>query len=191
MSILVLDNYDSFTYNLVHILRRIASEPVDVFRNDEIGPEEAKRYGRIVLSPGPGIPDEAGNLKAVIAACQDRPTLGVCLGHQAIAEFFGAEVRRAVRPMHGKVSEVEVLADDPLFSGLPRRFEACRYHSLVVGPCAGLEAIAVDPDGQTMAFRHETLAVRGVQYHPEAILTAHGLATLGNWAALHGLNALA
>ena len=186
MTLLLLDNVDSFTITLADYLRQLGIE-VLVRRNDVPLPElQALDFDAIVLSPGPGTPRSAGTLLAVIDYYhQKRPMLGVCLGHQALGEYFGATLRRAARPMHGKVSEVEIVGVGPLFAGLPTRLPVTRYHSLVLDkelPPA-LEALAytTGPAPELMALRHRTLPLAGVQFHPEALLTPHGRAMLANW----------
>ncbi len=187
--ILLIDNYDSFTFNLVHLLGDLGAE-CDVRRNDALGVAEALalRPEAIVLSPGPCSPSEAGICLDLIAAAAGMvPILGVCLGHQAIGQAFGAEVARAATPMHGKVDAV-VHADCDVFAGLPSPFRATRYHSLTVRIETlpeTLVATAYTEDGQViMGLRHRTLPVFGVQFHPESIASEHGHALLGNFLAL-------
>ncbi|MBT9394075.1 aminodeoxychorismate/anthranilate synthase component II [Hymenobacter sp. NST-14] len=186
MRLLLLDNFDSFTYNLLDYLRQLGCE-VLVRRNDApLAELRALAPEAVVLSPGPGTPAAAGNLLAVIGEFHARlPMLGVCLGHQALAEFFGAPVGRGQRPMHGKVSEISWVAPDVLWQELPARMPVTRYHSLVVGQLPPvLEALAFTTGAGTpelMALRHRRLPLHGVQFHPEALLTPHGLALLGNW----------
>ena len=184
--ILVVDNYDSFTWNLVHYLKEIGAEVV-VARNDAISAAEALASGAeaILISPGPGTPDEAGISLDLVAACAEvrRPLLGVCLGHQAIGRHFGGAVVRAPAPIHGKVSQI---AHDGsgVFAGLPSPFGATRYHSLCIAPsslpgCLIVNATA--PDGTLQGFRHATLPIHSVQFHPESIASAHGHALLANF----------
>jgi anthranilate synthase component 2 len=187
MAILLLDNFDSFTYTLADYLLQLGAE-VLVRRNDvPLAELKQLKFDSIVLSPGPGEPATAGSLLAVIAEYHQRlPMLGVCLGQQALGEFFGAKLRRASRPMHGKVSDIELLGDDPWLAGLPRRQPVTRYHSLALEVStlpASLRPLAVtaDADRELMALRHVTLPLYGVQFHPEALLTTHGLAWLRNW----------
>ena len=188
MKILVLDNYDSFTYNLVHIIKELGYE-VDVFRNDKISLEAVDKYDKILLSPGPGIPSEAGILKDLIE--QYAPTksiLGVCLGHQAIGECFGAELFNLGDVLHGIPKQIKVTkADEVLFQAIPNEFEAGRYHSWAVKKDSltdVLELTATDEDGEVMAIAHKKYDVRGVQFHPESILSEHGHALLKNFLEL-------
>ncbi len=194
--ILLIDNYDSFTFNLVHFLGELGAE-CDVRRNDSLTVDEALALQpeAIVLSPGPCTPNEAGICLDLIAAAAGRvPILGVCLGHQAIGQAFGGEVVRAPTPMHGKVDNI-VHASSDVFAGLPSPFRATRYHSLTVRLDTlpdTLVATAYTEDGQViMGLRHPTLPVFGVQFHPESIASEHGHALLGNFLALaRGRNAL-
>ena len=192
--ILLIDNYDSFTFNLVHVLGDLGVRS-DVVRNDEIGVAEAlaRKPEAIVLSPGPCTPNEAGICLELIAAAAGRvPVLGVCLGHQAIGQVFGGQVVRAAKPMHGKVSPV-THGNTDLFEGLPSPFQAARYHSLVVAPESlpgALEATAWSDDGAIMGLRHRTMPVFGVQFHPESIASEHGHQLMANFLALaRGRNA--
>ncbi|HYI49176.1 MAG TPA: aminodeoxychorismate/anthranilate synthase component II [Allosphingosinicella sp.] len=187
--ILVVDNYDSFTWNLVRYLREIGAE-VEVARNDALTPAEALESGAgaVLISPGPGTPDEAGISLALVAACAQarRPLLGICLGHQAIGRHFGGRVTRAPAPMHGKVSAI---AHDGsgVFAGLPSPFEATRYHSLCVASAGLPDALIVNAraqDGTIQGVRHASLPIHGVQFHPESIASAHGHALLANFLAL-------
>jgi anthranilate synthase component 2 len=184
--LLLLDNFDSFTFTLADYLRQLGTE-VLVHRNDTpLAEIQTLAFDGIVLSPGPGVPGAAGVLPAVIEAYHQRlPMLGVCLGHQALGEFFGASVVRGARPMHGKTSVIQHKDASSLFAGLPTNFTVTRYHSLVVQQPlpAVLEPLAhtADAAAELMAFRHRTLPLYGVQFHPEALLTDHGLAILANW----------
>jgi anthranilate synthase/aminodeoxychorismate synthase-like glutamine amidotransferase len=183
--ILVIDNYDSFTYNLVQYLGELGAD-VRVVRNDQVGVEDIERLRpeRIVISPGPGTPDEAGVSLAVIQRLGARaPILGVCLGHQAIGQAFGGKVIRARQVMHGKVSRIRHDARG-VFEGVPADFVATRYHSLVVERGSlpeALEVSAESEDGEVMGLRHRGLPVEGVQFHPEALLTEHGHRMLENF----------
>ena len=174
--ILLVDNYDSFTYNLVHLFQELGAE-VLVRRNDEIGADEAERLApsHLVVSPGPGRPAESGaTVEIVRRLAPTTPTLGVCLGHQAIVEAFGGEIGRAQQLLHGKASVVRHDGRG-LFAGLPDRFEAGRYHSLAATTIPEeLEVSATADDGEVMAVRHRTLRVDGVQFHPESVLTPDG-----------------
>ena len=189
MKILLLDSFDSFTYMLADYLRQLGAE-VLVRRND-VPLAELRGLGvqGVVLSPGPGTPATAGNLLPVIAEFhQQLPMLGVCLGQQALGEFFGARLGPAARPMHGKVSEIELLGPDPWLRGLPRRQSVTRYHSLsldaaTLPPTLLPLAVTTDADRELMALRHATRPLYGVQFHPEALLTTHGLQWLANWAS--------
>ena len=181
--VFVIDNYDSFTYNLVHYLEEMGCE-VTVKRNDQFELEELEAYPMILLSPGPGIPDESGLLKAAIE--QYAPTkkiLGVCLGQQAIAEVFGGILVNLNKVYHGIDTPVEIVEDDLLFMGLPKTLAVGRYHSWVDNtPLPDtLEATSFDEEGQLMSFRHRTYDVRAVQFHPESILTPQGKKILENW----------
>jgi anthranilate synthase component 2 len=182
--ILVIDNYDSFTYNLVHYLEDLNCE-VTVYRNDEFDIDEIGHFDKILLSPGPGIPDEAGLLKAVIAKyAPTKSILGVCLGQQAIGEVFGGTLSNLDKVYHGVSSMVKTSVDDELlFEGLGNEFEVGRYHSWVVNADLPkvLEATSFDENGQVMSLRHKTFDVRGVQFHPESVLTPNGKKILENW----------
>jgi anthranilate synthase/aminodeoxychorismate synthase-like glutamine amidotransferase len=189
--LLVIDNYDSFTYNLVQFLGELGAEPV-VRRNDEIGVAEIASggYSGLVISPGPGVPQGAGvSLAAIRELGGKLPILGVCLGHQAIGEAFGGRIVRAPQPIHGKASRV--LHDGrSIFAGVPQEIEVGRYHSLVIEPesCPEvLEVSAKTEDGIIMAVRHRTLPIEGVQFHPESVLTSGGMRMLANFMELCGL----
>ncbi|MBN2520831.1 MAG: aminodeoxychorismate/anthranilate synthase component II [Bacteroidales bacterium] len=187
MKILVIDNYDSFTYNLVHYVEQLTSNQVDVFRNDQITVEEAAKYDKIILSPGPGIPDEAGITKEVIK--QLGPTksiLGVCLGHQAIAEVYGAKLYNMPKVYHGVASTV-ILTNkiDYIYKDIPKIFEAGRYHSWMVSrdgfPENDMFVTSIDENGEIMSISHRKYDVKGVQFHPESVLTEYGLKIIENW----------
>ena len=186
MKLLLLDNFDSFTFTLADYLRQLGAE-VLVRRNDVPLTElQQLDFAAIVLSPGPGTPRQAGSLWSVIDFYhQQVPMLGVCLGHQALGEYFGAMLRRAARPVHGKVSEIATVGEDALFAGLPARLPVTRYHSLVLAndlpPLLAPLAYTTGPAPELMALRHRTLPLTGVQFHPEALLTPHGLPLLANW----------
>ena len=185
MSVLLIDNYDSFTYNLYQVLRQLTPD-VAVFRNDAISVEEIGRLApaHIVISPGPGVPEHAGISKEAIRRLGSGSSiLGVCLGHQCINEVFGGATIRAPLPCHGKVSRI--LHDGKtIFAGLPRTLEVARYHSLIVDPgkiSPELEVSAWTEDGIVMGLRHRHLAIEGVQFHPESFLTTHGEQVLRNY----------
>ncbi len=185
MRVLVVDNYDSFVFNLVQYLAQLGADTV-VARNDEVAPEDALGYDGVLLSPGPGVPEEAGVCVPMVRAAAGRvPVLGVCLGHQAIAVAYGATVDRAPELLHGKVSQVHHDGTGVL-AGLPDPFTATRYHSLAVEAAtlpAQLEVTARTASGVVMALRHRELAVEGVQFHPESVLTEGGHRILANWLA--------
>lgn len=183
MKLLVLDNFDSFTYTLVDYLRQAGANCTVVRNNMPLESITAQAYDGVVLSPGPGAPRQAGQLMAVIEYYHTRlPMLGVCLGQQALGEFFGAQLGLATRPMHGKVSAIRVDTRDALFQNMPNRFNITRYHSLVLQTLpAGLLPLAYTAAGEVMAIRHRTRPLWGVQFHPEAVLTEYGLALLSNW----------
>lgn len=184
MKTVIIDNYDSFTFNLAHLLKELGAE-VDVVRNDQFELGTLERYDKIVLSPGPGIPSEAGLLLDVIRAYAGRkPMLGVCLGHQAIGEVFGAKLENLTEVYHGVATDCEHFSNDPIFHGMPRHFEVGRYHSWVVskdGLPDCLEVTATSPDGNIMALRHKRYPVHGIQFHPESVLTPLGRQIVGNW----------
>lgn len=204
MKILVFDNYDSFTYNLVHLVQKISSSKVDVYRNDEIALEKIKEYDKIILSPGPGIPEEAGLLLPLIQAyAASKSILGVCLGHQAIGEAFGGRLINLADVYHGIAMPVKVnqkAEDEPspekdlpftirhsrfeLFKGLPGTFPVGRYHSWIVSEenfPDNLEITARDEQGYIMALQHKNYDVQGVQFHPESVLTPDGEKIMSNW----------
>ena len=189
--ILVVDNYDSFTYNLVHYLAELGA-PTHVVRNDDLTPDEAwaLKPDAVLLSPGPCAPDQAGIcLPLIETAPADMPILGVCLGHQAIGQAFGGEVVRAKTLMHGKTSPIEH-GGDSVFAGLPAPFTATRYHSLAVRRDTLPDALAVTAwtaDGEIMGLRHRSRPIHGVQFHPESIATEGGHAMLANFLKLTGL----
>ena len=181
--VFVIDNYDSFTYNLVHYLEELDCE-VTVKRNDQFNLDELEEYPLLLLSPGPGIPEESGLLKAAIERyAPSKKILGVCLGQQAIGEVFGAQLINLDKVYHGIATSVNITAEDVLFKDLPKNIEVGRYHSWVVKTPlpASLEATSFDDQGQLMSLRHKTYDVRAVQYHPESVLTPHGKKMLENW----------
>ncbi|MGJ8714636.1 MAG: anthranilate synthase component II [Maribacter stanieri] len=181
--ILVIDNYDSFTYNLVHYLEELGCEVI-VKRNDQLTLEEVDAFDKIVLSPGPGIPDEAGLLKQIIEKyAPTKSIFGVCLGQQAIAEVFGGSLINLDEVYHGIATKINITKEDVLFVGITNEIEVGRYHSWVVNPNLpdSLEATSVDENGQIMSLRHKTYDVRAVQFHPESVLTPQGKKMLENW----------
>lgn len=185
MKVLVFDNYDSFTYNLVHAFRSLGLEP-DVVRNDKINVEDASKYDKIVISPGPGIPSESGILPDLLKRwCGEKPILGVCLGHQAIGENYGARLKNLPEVFHGIATDIDIKKEDYLFEGLDDKIKVGRYHSWVIDdkyfPSDELEILATDDTGMIMAVRHKKYDVRGVQFHPESILTPQGMKIIENW----------
>jgi len=182
--VLIIDNYDSFTYNLAHYFQDLNSE-VTVKRNDKISLSTVELFDKIVLSPGPGIPDEAGLLKSIIKKyAPTKSILGVCLGQQAIAEVFGGSLINLEKVYHGVATLITLSVDDePLFKNLNSTFEVGRYHSWVVSPDLPkeLEATSFDENGQIMSLRHKVYNVKGVQFHPESVLTPNGKSILKNW----------
>jgi para-aminobenzoate synthetase component 2 len=194
-SILVVDNYDSFVFNLVQYLQQLGAE-CTVVRNDEVNAEEAAKYDGVLISPGPGTPEEAGVSIPMIKYCAENsiPLFGVCLGHQAIGVAFGATVSRAPELLHGKTSQVHHTGAG-IFNAIPTPFTATRYHSLAVEPetiSADLEVTGKTESGVVMSMRHKTLPIEGVQFHPESVLTEHGHLMLANWLTQCGdKNALA
>ncbi len=187
MKIVIIDNYDSFTYNLSHLVKELGTE-VMVLRNDQFELSELQAFDKIILSPGPGIPSEAGLLLDVIRTYASRkPILGVCLGHQAIGEVFGARLENLSDVFHGVATPCHIVADDPLFSGLERNITVGRYHSWVVsqeGLPDCLEVTPVSDEGQIMALRHRELNVHGIQFHPESVLTPEGKTIINNFIDL-------
>jgi len=187
MKILVFDNYDSFTYNLVHMVKHLVGGTVDVVRNDGVELETLKEYDKIILSPGPGIPQEAGLLLPLIRAyAPEKSILGVCLGHQAIGEAFGGKLENLSTVYHGVATPIEILppGKNGVFRGLPDTIEVGRYHSWIVSEAdfpAELEITARDASGLIMGLRHRRFDVQGVQFHPESVLTPEGAAILDNW----------
>lgn len=191
MKIVIIDNYDSFVYNLSHLIKELGAE-VTVKRNDRFSLEEIAEFDKILLSPGPGIPEEAGLLLDVIRTyAGKKPILGVCLGEQAIGEVYGGKLTNLDEVFHGVQTPISLTApDDYLFEGLPSQIQVGRYHSWVVdrmGLPDCLEVTAVSEEGYVMALRHRTLDVRGVQFHPESVLTPDGRQILANWIR-HGEN---
>ncbi|CAN5125750.1 aminodeoxychorismate/anthranilate synthase component II [soil metagenome] len=186
MKILVFDNYDSFTYNLVHLVEKITNEKVDVFRNDQIALDDVNAYDKIILSPGPGIPEEAGLLLPLIKKyAATKSILGVCLGHQAIGQSFGGTLKNLDKVYHGIATKINILNEQALvLKGLGKEVEVGRYHSWIVDKenfPADLEITAVDDNGYVMALQHITYDVQGVQFHPESVLTPLGEKMMRNW----------
>lgn len=184
MNIVIIDNYDSFTYNLAHLVRQLGAS-VTVYRNDQFEMPQLEPFDKIILSPGPGIPSEAGLLLDVVRTYAGRkPILGVCLGHQAIAEVFGARLTNLADVYHGVATEGTQFNNDVVFRGLPQRIVMGRYHSWVVDRAGFpdcLQVTAVSDDGQIMALRHKQLDVHGIQFHPESVLTPMGGQMVRNW----------
>lgn len=192
MKILLLDNYDSFTYNLLHLVKELGATDVAVVRNDQITLEEVARFDKIILSPGPGIPEEAGLLLPIIREyAPTKSILGVCLGHQAIGEAFGARLENLKEVCHGIQTPIDLLGEETLFEGLPRELPVGRYHSWVVSRDAfphcltitaeSRDATAEGGKGQIMALRHRTYDVYGIQFHPESVLTPQGKTIIRNF----------
>ena len=184
--ILVFDNYDSFTYNLVHYIEEIVGYKIDVVRNDQIPLDEIEKYDKILLSPGPGVPCDAGILIQVIQKyAATKSIMGVCLGHQAIAEAFGGSISNLSKVYHGVATPIDIIADsEKLFEGLPKRVDVGRYHSWVVNQEDLPSCFTVtsrDKEGKIMGIHHNEFDVRGVQFHPESILTEHGKKMMENW----------
>lgn len=184
MKTVIIDNYDSFTYNLSHLIKELGAE-VTVLRNDKFQLEDLEAFDKIVLSPGPGIPSEAGLLLDVIRTyAGKKPMLGVCLGHQAIGEVFGGTLTNLSDVFHGVATEGTNLQKDYIFDGIPERFTMGRYHSWVVSNenfPSSLEVTAVSDEGQVMALRHRQYDIHGIQFHPESVLTPEGRTIIDNW----------
>lgn len=185
MRIVIIDNYDSFTYNLVSLVHEVAGIRPEVLRNDQFELGALDVFDKIILSPGPGLPADAGLLLPVIKTYADKKSiLGVCLGHQAIGEVFGAKLKNIERVFHGVATPARRLLPDPLFDGIDESFEIGRYHSWVIDPASlpsELEVLAIDDEGSIMAIRHRNLDIKGVQFHPESILTPTGKQLMENW----------
>lgn len=184
MKICIIDNYDSFTYNLSHLVKQLGAE-VTVLRNNRFTLPELKPFDKLILSPGPGIPSEAGLLLDVIRCYASlKPMLGVCLGEQAIGEAFGARLTNLSDVFHGVQTPVDLVTDDPLFAGLPREIPVGRYHSWVVDRASlpdCLEVTALSKEGYIMALRHRQYPIHGIQFHPESVLTPQGKEMISNW----------
>ena len=184
MRIVIIDNYDSFTYNLAHLVKELGAQ-VTVLRNDRFQLDSLADYDKILLSPGPGIPSEAGLMPEVIRRYAGvKPILGICLGEQGIGEAFGGKLINLTSVFHGVQTPCRQVACDYLFEGLPGEFPVGRYHSWVVDADtlpADLECLAVSPEGQVMALRHRSMDIRGLQFHPESVLTPDGARIISNW----------
>ncbi len=182
--IVIIDNYDSFTYNLSHLVKELGAE-VTVYRNDKFQMQQLEDFDKIILSPGPGIPSEAGFLLDVIRNYAGRkPILGVCLGHQAIGEVFGAKLKNLNSVFHGVATPAIIIEDDYIFNGLPQTIEVGRYHSWIVSNESlpeSLEITSVSDEGYIMSLRHKVYDIRGIQYHPESVLTPQGKQIINNW----------
>ena len=183
--VLVIDNYDSFTYNLVHYMEDLDFD-VTVVRNDEFSMDFVEEFDKILISPGPGIPDEAGQAKELIKRfCSTKSIMGVCLGHQAIGEVFGGKLKNLDSVFHGVATDIKIVSEDKIFKNIPKKIKVGRYHSWVVEKLNdNLEVLASDNDGNIMALRHKDYKVWGVQFHPESILTEYGKDILKNWLEL-------
>ena len=188
MKILVIDNYDSFVFNLVHYLKEITDAEIVVVKNDAFELDFVEQFDKILLSPGPGIPDEAGLLQQVIEKyAPTKSIFGVCLGHQAIAEVFGCQLKNLEHPLHGFQSQIRIKRSDTLFADLPVQFNIGHYHSWVVDTAISdqIEITAVNQNGEIMAIQHKEFDVHGVQFHPESVLTEYGRELLSNWINLN------
>lgn len=185
MKLLILDNYDSFTYNLLHLVEKVSDISVDVIRNDKIKLADINNYDKIILSPGPGLPKNAGIMPELLKKYSStKSILGVCLGMQAIAENFNSKLKNLETVVHGMATPIEIIQNDFIFEGCPKKFNVGRYHSWVVdavGFSPDLIVTAIDSDKNIMALKHKTLDVRGVQFHPESILSEYGAEIIGNW----------
>jgi anthranilate synthase component 2 len=185
MKLLVLDNYDSFTYNLVHIIEKVSEIPFDVIRNDKISIEEVKSYDKILLSPGPGLPKNAGIMPELIKTYGvTKSILGVCLGLQAIGEAYGGNLKNLETVFHGIATPINIISEDLIFNSCPKKFTVGRYHSWVINNTNFLQELqitATDEQGNIMALKHKTHNVRGVQFHPESVLSEYGETILHNW----------
>ncbi len=180
---LLLDNFDSFTYNLGDYIAQSGADCRVIRNNATLAQIQQNEYEGIILSPGPETPQKAGCLMQVIDYYAARkPILGICLGHQALGQYFGAQLVRAAKPMHGKLSSIRCRPDEALFAGMPPQLAVVRYHSLILNSIpASIETLAWTETDELMAFRHKTLPIRGIQFHPEAALTEYGLKMINNW----------
>jgi anthranilate synthase component 2 len=185
MDVLLIDNYDSFTYNLVHLIERKSEHRVIVIKNDEIDLNYVDQFQKILLSPGPGLPKNAGKMPEVIQTFKrSKSIFGVCLGLQAIGENFGAQLKNLDHVMHGIASPIEITSEDTIFEGIPKKINVGRYHSWVVNKNNlpnELQITSIDENGEIMALKHKELDVKGVQFHPESILTEYGEHLMNNW----------
>ncbi len=190
--ILLIDNYDSFTYNLVHYLEAILNQNIDVIRNDAIDLDKLDKYDAFVISPGPGLPKDAGKLMAFLDRfATTKKILGICLGQQAIAEHFGMTLKNLGEVVHGQARGIKVLNDNSLFKGLPQNIKVGRYHSWVIEPesiKADFEITSTDEQGNIMSIKHNKLPIEAVQFHPESILTEYGKEMLRNWLKIQNSN---
>lgn len=188
MKILILDNYDSFTYNLYHLVRTLGEKDIEVVRNDQIKIEDVNAFDKIILSPGPGIPDEAGLMLPIIKKyAPTKKILGVCLGHQAIGEVFGGHLENLTQVYHGIQSPIDIVSDDPIYKGIGQTMLAGRYHSWIVSKenfPSDLEISAVSREGYIMGLRHKHYNVYGIQFHPESVLTPKGNIIMQNFLNL-------
>ncbi len=186
MKLLILDNYDSFVYNIVHIIRELGfGKEMDIFRNDKIALADVAKYDKILLSPGPGIPSEAGIMQDLVKQYGSTKSIfGVCLGHQCIGEVYGASLTNLANVYHGLAIPTNILSDDILFQNIPKKITCGRYHSWAIDPKSDLSNITVtatDDEGNIMAIRHKKYDVCGVQFHPESVMTEHGKLIIENW----------
>ncbi len=185
MKLLVIDNYDSFVFNLVHMIYNLGVNDITVVKNDKISLDEIHKFDKILLSPGPGIPKDAGLMPEIIQHfASSKSILGVCLGHQAIAESFGTSLKNLEEPLHGVTSKIEIIEENYLFENCPKNFNIGHYHSWVVEENTlnnNLEIIAKDAKGNIMAIGHKKFDLRGVQFHPESVLTENGKIIIDNW----------
>ena len=186
MKLLILDNYDSFVYNIVHIIRELGfGIEMDIFRNDKIALADVAKYDKILLSPGPGIPSEAGIMQDLVKQYGSTKSIfGVCLGHQCIGEVYGASLTNLANVYHGFAIPTNILSDDILFQNIPEKFTCGRYHSWAIDPKSDLSNLmvtAADDEGNIMAIRHKKYDVCGVQFHPESVMTEHGKMIIENW----------
>jgi len=187
--ILLIDNYDSFTFNLYHYLEEVVNEPIVVLRNDEITEDVANEFDKIVISPGPGLPKTAGNLMSFLDNLEEnKKVLGICLGQQAIAELFGMKLMNLGKVVHGQKSKVKVVdSSEALFQGLPEQFYVGRYHSWVIDPKSvtdDFKVTSIVDDETIMSISHKKLSIKAVQFHPESILTEYGKQMLSNWVSI-------